>query len=221
MYFNGVTILFQSGICRDLQYCYTQSPLRVHVKALCEMGMSSDPHILEGSSVSPSHSFHHLHWHLPVKSSSKNKSNVPPGKKLWLNPVSTCILFHLQSWVLSLNWMRPVMLKINHFDKCMQDWRKKNPKTQSWLTGCYCLLHIPFHKKATLPNFGNYFTKLNSIATSNLLNRHTQIIEDFFYLQGNVYALPSTPNIAITELTWQNMVTPVVFLAFRYSGFTG
>lgn len=55
MYFNGVTILFQSGICRDLQYCYTQSPLRVHVKALCEMGMSSDPHILEGSSVSPSH----------------------------------------------------------------------------------------------------------------------------------------------------------------------
>lgn len=63
-------------------------------------------------------------------------------------------------------------------------------------------MHIPFHKKATLPNFGNYFTKLNSIATSNLLNKHIQIIEDSFYLQGNVYTLPSTPNITLMELTW-------------------
>jgi len=63
-------------------------------------------------------------------------------------------------------------------------------------------MHVSFHKKATLPNFGNYFTKLSIIATSNLLNKHIQITEDSFYPQRNVYALPSTPNIALTELTW-------------------
>lgn len=84
----------------------------------------------------------------------------------------------------------------------MIEGKKPTTKMQSWLTGCYCLVDIPFHKKAMLPNFGNYLKKLNSTATSNLLNKHIQITEYSFYLQGNVGALPSSPNIVLTELPW-------------------
>lgn len=62
-------------------------------------------------------------------------------------------------------------------------------------------MDIPFRKKAILPNFGNYSKKLNSTTTSNFLNEHFQIIEYSFYLHRNVYGLPSSPNIALTELT--------------------
>lgn len=40
---------------------------------------------------------------------------------------------------------------------------------------------------------------MNSIATNNL-NNHIQII--YIYLQVNVRALHSNPNITLTELTW-------------------
>ena len=72
-----VTILFQSRVCTDLQYYQThkKNPLCVHVKVLCEMCESSDPHILEGSPVSSLipgatyYSFHHLRWNSSVESS--------------------------------------------------------------------------------------------------------------------------------------------------------
>lgn len=54
---DGVTILFQLGVCKDLQYYQTpkKNPLCVHVEVLHEMNKSSDPQILGGSPGSPSH----------------------------------------------------------------------------------------------------------------------------------------------------------------------
>lgn len=71
-----------------------------------------------------------------------------------------------------------LMLKINYFNKCLQDWRKK--KNHLWLTGYYWWMHIPFHKISSIIQFCNCITKLSIIGTSNFLSKHIKTIQNSF-----------------------------------------
>lgn len=102
-----------------LQLCYNQetagiystccyptqiNSLCVHVKLLCEMIDFRPPNFgictcfhLSSNGIHITYCFYHVNWNSPEESSAKSKSSVLPVIKFWLNPVSTCTLFHLQS----------------------------------------------------------------------------------------------------------------------------
>lgn len=204
---DGVTILLQSGDSRDLQYLLLSNTDEFFVCA-CEITMWNDrlqtpkfwnvhllPPLIQRDTY---YCFYHVNWNSPEESSAKSKSSVLPVIKFWLNPVSTCTLFHLQSCECShlSQWDYSCSKLTISTSACRTEGRKKH----LWLTGCYCLMHIPIHKNV-MSNFGNCFTKLSIIATSNLWKKHIQTIQDSFYPQRNFYALPTSSNTILMELT--------------------